>query len=206
MVPMSEILLRINGTVIEQPQLRRGTNGSREVVVVDKLVGEFTLHEDFAIEVARAVEPWVWQTVTYAELAGLLQDNEAFTRAVWLHDSDVVDGKAFGTVTGLAVSGGTEVEPFEDPLRKWEWSLRKAERALYAAGVPYLLRADYATFRDLARHTDAHAFDLFVPDPEKAHAVLCGAGFRPHPSRQLVVIDRMARVAICLLRKSVRSQ
>jgi hypothetical protein len=189
------IELRVNGMAVTSVGLRRKPSGSGvEVVVADKLVGEFALTDEFDLEVCTPKAPGLWERVDCARLLALLNEYEIEVRAGADKGADAAEARP---LTAAAANSGAETKA-QIRLAVWDAALRKAQRALFAAGVPCLLRVEFPTFRDIARNTDLCVFDLLVTDAPTAHRTLCENGFRAHPRRPLAVVESSARLVICL--------
>jgi hypothetical protein len=135
--------LRLNGREFDRVKVTRYDGSTqRRVVVVDPLIGRFSLHDGFQIELqhyqAVAGGEQEWRRVSVAQLLGAVSPNSVpddVCAAPGLNNSDLIETKSF--TCNYADEFMDEPESVAPTASAdWEHTVRKAEKAFYLVNVP----------------------------------------------------------------------
>jgi hypothetical protein len=207
MMHVVPILLRINGVTIERVRLRNGAGHDVEVLVTDKVVGEFKLHDGFEIEALKGFQKdsGGWHRVNCGQLVELLRsagpkgaDAEPIDRSGWLQTTDVAEARAFAASDHIeeALINTTERRSIRR-FKTWERSLRRAARLLYVAEIPFYLFSTYSPRTD-----EAGAIEFVVRNSAAATDWFAANNYRIDAARPFLVIDPVNETQIRFIQGS----
>jgi hypothetical protein len=208
--------LRVNGVEIKKVRIvwsRSNERAARKVIVVDSVIGEFGIDDEFEIELREnnsglpASDSDGWRRVSIEELLLTLcpGENSSQRPAEDLHaspsfdGSDVLDGKLFS-----CNYGDEFVDDPEDGAptsEEWGWAIRRVSKALFARGILYYVRSSYFPPRQPRR--DAF-IDVVVDDPELAADWVCKNRFTPDPENALQVFSPHTKIKVKFARGNLR--
>jgi hypothetical protein len=169
--------LRVNGMVVEASMRRTATNSEEcEVLIRDPLVGEFALHEEFAIDVRKYAgsEP-IWSRVSLRHLKStFLEATSSDLPSI----KEILESELFrkDDAGGAAQPNAQSSEAVLVAAQA-----RRAQRILYLAGIPSIVMS-------LTPHRMHNAEGaLIVPDLRVAVRELSAHGFKPGPLKYLLL-------------------
>jgi len=180
---------------VKVAESRGDDRAPRRVVVVDPVVGEFTLHDQFVIELrdhrpAAADEERGWRKVSVAELLDTVfsgPDSEGLGSAdvdaqSELNNSDVLETKLF--TCNYADEFTNEPRAVVPTPEQWERTMRKACKALFIRDIPHFVLSGYSppTVQNIP-------IILLVPAPRLALDWLCKMQFDRDSLATLQVVD-----------------
>ena len=168
--------LRVNGMVV-QASMRRieGNPDDCEVVIRDPLVGEFTIHDEFTIDVKKFAgnEP-IWSRVSLRHLKStFLEATSSDLPSI----KEILESELYRE----GAEDPSQVSPKSSEVVLVAVQVRRAQRVLYLAGIPSIVMS-------LTRHRMRNAEGaLVVPNLRAAVRALSGHGFKPGPVQYLLL-------------------
>jgi len=173
--------LRVNGMVV-QASMRRieGKPEDCEVVIRDPLVGEFTIHDEFTIDVKKYAgsEP-IWSRVSLRHLkSSFLEATSGDLPSI----KEILESELYREDAEAPVQLNTKPS---ETLRV-ALQVRRAQKILYLAGIPSLVMA-FTPHR--MRNAEGA---LIVPNIRAAVRVLSAHGFKPGPVQYLLLDTKTA--------------
>ena len=168
--------LRVNGMVVAA-SMRRAPDDPNEccIVVHDPLVGDFTVHEEFTIDVKKYAgsEP-VWSRVSLCHLkSSFLESISSDLPSI----QEILDSNLFQENDAMeAVQAGAKPQKVKVAAQA-----RRAQRILYMSGIPSIVMS--LTGRVMPNAEGS----LMVPNIRSAVRVLSAHGFKPSPAGYLLL-------------------
>lgn len=173
----------------------RDDRAQRRVIVVDPVIGEFSLRDRFVIELrdhltAVADEENGWRKVSVAELLDTVfscADSEGLgsedvQASPDLNNSDVLETKLF--TCSYADEFTNEQRVVLPTPQQWERTMRKACKALFIRDIPHFVLSGYSP--TMVQRTP---IILLVPAPRLALDWLCKMQFDRDSLATLQVVD-----------------
>ena len=168
--------LRVNGVVVEASMRRMASNPEEcEVVIRDPLVGEFTINEEFAIDVKKyaGTEP-IWSRVSLKHLKStFLEATSNDLPSV----AEILESELYRQ-TDAADASQPKVKSSHFVLLAVQ--VRRAQRILYLAGIPSIVMS--LTPHRMRNEEGA----LVVPNLRNAVRELIQHGFQTGPLKHLL--------------------
>jgi hypothetical protein len=177
------VLLQVNGIQVDSVRIRASSElrDGAEIVIQDGMIGEFALTDDCAVNV-RAIAGGEWRKVYVQELLSILRPAHNEASEAGINSEDVLERKLFSPT----YDPQPEKEIIVVTSQEWEWSIRKAAKALFTRGIPHFVLSSYTP---RSRQRNPQPIQFYVPDPAAACEWLCRVGFNPVPSTDDQVVD-----------------
>jgi hypothetical protein len=177
------VLLQVNGIQVDSVSMRPSSDrsGKTEVVIKDPTIGEFAITDECVVSV-RPLAGGEWRDVPVEELLSILRPAQNEASETGLNCEDVLERKLFSPT----YDPQPEKEIIVVTAQEWEWSIRKAAKALFTRGIPHFVLSSYSP---RSRQRNPQPIQFYVPDPAAACEWLCRVGFNPVPSTIDQVFD-----------------
>ena len=168
--------LRVNGMVVAASMRRKANDPDEcDVVIHDPLVGEFTIHDEFTIDVRKYAgsEP-IWSRVSLRHLKSTFLES---TSSDLPSIQEILDSEIFEpTDSADAARIGAKQQKFMVAAHA-----RRAQRVLYQARIPSIVMS--LTGRVMPNAEGS----LMVPNIRAAVQVLCAHRLKPGPVQYLLL-------------------
>jgi len=180
--------LIVNGVTFRSVSIRNRPDSPDDfdVVVAERLLGQFALHSGFDIELREPNSDR--RRVSLEELKGMFAKRALLTLGDLPNASEIAECRLFARVDDIQIPHW-ESEP-RSVLRRQDACVRYVQRILYRAGIPHLVAG--TTFS--------------VPSALTARIPLKRAGFRPSEISPSALVEPRTGCAILLVDLDQRGQ
>lgn len=179
--------LLVNGVSIQSVRIRQGAEsaGDLAVVITDPVVGCFTLHSGFDIDVQEP-DSTSWRRVSLEELKKILKDKNLLASESLPNSSQMAECRLFARVDDIEIPQW-EVSRLS-VLGREEACVRYIQRILYRTGIPHLVSGTTFT----------------VPSALTARIPLKRAGFRQSTISRSALVEPRTNVTVQLVERDPR--
>jgi hypothetical protein len=175
--------LLVNGVPVQSVRIRQGTESGDDldVVVTDPVVGCFTLHSGFDIDIHQPDQSW--RRVSLDALKGILKDKYLLPADDFPNASEIAGCRLFARVDDIQIPHWESMP--RSVLRRQDACVQFACRVLYRTGIPHLVSG--TTF--------------VVPSAPTARIPLKRAGFRTSTISPSALVEPRTQVSIQLIER-----